>query len=65
MVKLTFGPDAADLLAVRAARDAVIDTNRPPASTAVQVAALFAPAYLLEVEAWALTATGPTPTDCG
>ena len=65
VVKLTFGPDAADLLAVRAARDAVIDTNRPPASTAVQVAALFAPAYLLEVEAWALTATGPTPTDCG
>ena len=56
---------AADLLAARAARDAVIDTNRPPASTAVQVAALFAPAYLLEVEAWALTATGPTPTDCG
>jgi enamine deaminase RidA (YjgF/YER057c/UK114 family) len=27
---------------------------RPPASTAVQVAALFAPGYLLEVEAWAL-----------
>jgi hypothetical protein len=29
----------------------VIDTARPPASTAVQVAALFAPGYLLEVEA--------------
>ena len=26
----------------------------PPASTAVQVTALFAPGYLLEVEAWAL-----------
>ena len=35
-------------------RDAVIDTARPPASTAVQVAALFAPGYLVEVEAWAL-----------
>jgi enamine deaminase RidA (YjgF/YER057c/UK114 family) len=41
------------LPALRAARDAVIDTARPPASTAVQVAALFAPGYLLEVEAWA------------
>ena len=40
--------------AVRAARDAVIDTARPPASTAVQVAALFAPGYLIEAEAWAL-----------
>ncbi len=36
------------------ARDAVIDTARPPASTAVQVAALFAPGYRLEAEAWAL-----------
>ena len=32
----------------------VVDTTRPPASTAVQVAALFAPSYLLEAEAWAL-----------
>jgi enamine deaminase RidA (YjgF/YER057c/UK114 family) len=55
IVKLTFFVlDVADLAAVRAARDAVIDTSRPPASTAVQVAALFAPGYLLEVEAWAL-----------
>ena len=46
--------DVAYLPAVRAARDAVIDISRPPASTAVQVAALFAPGYLLEVEAWAL-----------
>jgi enamine deaminase RidA (YjgF/YER057c/UK114 family) len=44
----------ADLPAVRTARDAVIDTARLPASTAVQVAALFAPGYLLEAEAWAL-----------
>ena len=55
VVKLTFFVlDVADLPAVRAARDAVINTARPPASTAVQVAALFAPGYLLEVEAWAL-----------
>jgi enamine deaminase RidA (YjgF/YER057c/UK114 family) len=55
VVKLTFFVlDVADLPAVRAARDAVIDTARPPASTAVQVAALFAPGYLLEAEAWAL-----------
>jgi enamine deaminase RidA (YjgF/YER057c/UK114 family) len=55
VVKLTFFVlDVADLPAVREARDAVVDTDRPPASTAVQVAALFAPGYLLEVEAWAL-----------
>ena len=55
VVKLTlFVLDVADLPAVREARDAVIDTARPPASSAVQVAALFAPGYLLEVEAWAL-----------
>jgi enamine deaminase RidA (YjgF/YER057c/UK114 family) len=55
VVKLTFFVlDVADLPAVRDARDAVIDTSQPPASTAVQVAALFAPGYLLEVEAWAL-----------
>jgi enamine deaminase RidA (YjgF/YER057c/UK114 family) len=46
--------DVADLPAIRAARDEVIDTTRPPASTAVQVAALFAPGYLVEIEAWAL-----------
>src|SRR5580692_1551648 len=46
--------DVAHLPAVRAARDAVIDTTRPPASTAVQVAALFAPGYLIEADAWAL-----------
>jgi len=55
VVKLAFFVlDVADLPALRAARDAVIDTARPPASTAVQVAALFAPGYLIEVEAWAL-----------
>jgi enamine deaminase RidA (YjgF/YER057c/UK114 family) len=55
VVKLTlFVLDVADLPALRAARDAVIDTARPPASTAVQVAALVAPGCLLEVEALAL-----------
>ncbi len=55
VVKLGFFVlDVAYLPAVRAARDAVIDTTRPPASTAVQVAALFAPGYLIEAEAWAL-----------
>jgi enamine deaminase RidA (YjgF/YER057c/UK114 family) len=54
-VKLTFFVlDVTALPAVRAARDAVIDTARPPASMALQVAALVAPGYLLEVEAWAL-----------
>ena len=55
VVKLTlFVLDVADLPTVREARDAVIDTARPPASSAVQVSALFAPGYLLEVEALAL-----------
>jgi enamine deaminase RidA (YjgF/YER057c/UK114 family) len=55
VVKLGFFVlDVADLPAVRVARDAVIDTSRPPASTAVQVVALFAPGYLIEAEAWAL-----------
>ena len=55
VVKLgLFVLDVAYLPAVRAARDAVIDTTSPPASIAVQVAALFAPGYLIEVEAWAL-----------
>lgn len=55
VVKLGFFVlDMAYLPALRAARDAVIDTAKPPASTLVQVAGLFAPGYLLEVEAWAL-----------
>lgn len=55
VVKLTwFVLDLADLPALREARDAVVDVARPPASTAVQVAGLFAPGYRFEVEAWAL-----------
>ncbi|MFI0423721.1 RidA family protein [Spongiactinospora sp. 9N601] len=37
-------------------RGAYVDTERPPAGTAVQVAALFRPELLLEVEAPALVA---------
>jgi enamine deaminase RidA (YjgF/YER057c/UK114 family) len=55
VVKLTFYvTDIAILPAVRVARDAHIDTERPPASTAFQVAALFRPDLLLEVEAFAV-----------
>ncbi|MDT3441670.1 MULTISPECIES: RidA family protein [unclassified Pseudofrankia] len=58
VVKLTFFVvDVAHLPAVRAARDAVVDTARPPASTAVQVAALFRPELLLEIEAFAVVAS--------
>ncbi|MPY59248.1 RidA family protein [Streptomyces spongiae] len=55
VAKLTFYvTDVAVLPEVRVARDAHIDTARPPASTAVQVAALFRPELLLEVEALAI-----------
>ena len=59
VVKLTFYvTDVGHLPAIRAARDRYIDTERPPASTAVQVAALFRPELLLEVEAFALLPAG-------
>ena len=48
----------AHLPAVRAVRDQFIDTDRPPASTAVQVVALARPEFLLEVEAFALARDG-------
>ncbi|MEE1753907.1 RidA family protein [Streptomyces sp. SP18CS02] len=55
VVKLTyFVTDVAHLPAVRAARDEVVDTARPPASSAVQVAALFRPELLVEIEAFAV-----------
>jgi enamine deaminase RidA (YjgF/YER057c/UK114 family) len=40
---------------VRAARDAVIDTTRPPAATSLEVRALAQPGTLVEIEALALT----------
>ncbi|WP_406299533.1 RidA family protein [Embleya sp. NBC_00888] len=55
VIKLTyFVTDIGHLPAVRAARDEFIDMARPPASSAVQVGALFLPELLLEVEAFAL-----------
>ncbi|UED87644.1 RidA family protein [Streptomyces profundus] len=55
VVKLTYYvTDIRFLPAVRAARDAQVDVERPPASTAVQVSALFDPRLLLEVEAFAV-----------
>jgi enamine deaminase RidA (YjgF/YER057c/UK114 family) len=55
VIKLTcYLTDMAHLPAVRTARDELIDTAHPPASTAVQVVALARPEFLLEVEAFAL-----------
>lgn len=52
VVKLTlFLTDMAHLPQLRAVRDEFIDPARPPASSAVQVAALVRPELLVEVEA--------------
>ena len=59
VVKLSyFVTDVVHLPAIRMARDQYVDVDNPPASTAVQVAALFRPELVLEVEAWALLAAG-------
>jgi enamine deaminase RidA (YjgF/YER057c/UK114 family) len=55
VVKFTyFLTDMSILPVVRQVRDQHVDTQRPPASTAVQVAGLFRPEFLLEVEALAV-----------
>jgi len=60
VIKLTYYlTDIAHVPAVLAARDEFIDTTRPPASTVVQVVALYRPDLLLEVDALALTAAAP------
>lgn len=46
--------DTAHLPQYREVRDHYIDLQNPPASTAVQVAALFRPEFLIEVEAVAV-----------
>jgi enamine deaminase RidA (YjgF/YER057c/UK114 family) len=46
--------DTAHLPQYREVRDRYIDVQNPPASTAVQVAALFRPEFLIEVEAVAV-----------
>jgi enamine deaminase RidA (YjgF/YER057c/UK114 family) len=50
-----FVTDISILPVIRHVRDRHIDTEHPPASTAVQVGALFQPGYLLEIEALAVT----------
>lgn len=55
VIKLTyFVTDVAHMPAIRAVRDELLGTERLPASTAVQVAALVSPEFLLEIEALAL-----------
>lgn len=55
VVKLTFFMiDMADFPAIRKVRDQFVNTAQPPASTAVQVAALAAEPFLLEIEAIAV-----------
>ncbi|GAA1010334.1 endoribonuclease L-PSP [Streptomyces sp. F-3] len=55
VVKLTyFVTDMAHLPAIRAARAAHIPDDRLPASSAVQVAALVRPEFLMEIEALAV-----------
>jgi enamine deaminase RidA (YjgF/YER057c/UK114 family) len=57
VVKLgVFTTDISILPVVREIRDRYVDTGHPPASTAVQVVALFRPGYLIEVEALAVVA---------
>jgi enamine deaminase RidA (YjgF/YER057c/UK114 family) len=52
VVKLTFYVvDLEGLLAIRAIRDELVDTARPPTSSLVQVAGLFRSDLLLEIEA--------------
>lgn len=52
VVKFTyFVTDISELEAVRAVRDEFVDPARLPASTLVQVAALFSPDVMIEVEA--------------
>ncbi|MEE1783592.1 RidA family protein [Streptomyces sp. SP17BM10] len=55
VVKFTiFVTDIGYLPAIREARDEHVNTANPPASSAVQVAALFMPEVLIEIEAFAL-----------
>ena len=43
--------DVSNLADYRDVRDRHIDVNHPPTSTVVQVAALFRPEFLIEIEA--------------
>ncbi|MES5818914.1 RidA family protein [Streptomyces sp. RG80] len=58
VVKLTyFVTDMAHLPAIRAARVEHIPDDRLPAASAVQVAALVRPEFLMEIEAFAIVGT--------
>jgi enamine deaminase RidA (YjgF/YER057c/UK114 family) len=57
VVKLTiFVVDTTELGTVRSVRDEFVNTSSPPTSSLVQVAGLFRPDVLIEVEAVAATA---------
>ncbi|MFJ8148086.1 RidA family protein [Streptomyces sp. NPDC096094] len=57
VVKLTFFvTDMAHMSAIRAARAEHIPDDRLPAASAVQVAALVRPGFLMEIEAFAVVA---------
>lgn len=59
VVKLTyFVTDIAHVPQILAVRDEFIDTARPPASTVVQVVALYRPDLLMEVDGLALLSAG-------
>jgi enamine deaminase RidA (YjgF/YER057c/UK114 family) len=52
VVKLTiYVVDVSELQTIRAVRDEFVDTGSPPTSSLVQVAGLFRPDVLIEVEA--------------
>ena len=57
VVKLEyFLRDVGEITSVRAIRDDYVDTERPPASTLVEVSGLFRPDVLIEIQAVAITA---------
>jgi enamine deaminase RidA (YjgF/YER057c/UK114 family) len=64
VVKLTiYAVDVSELATIRVVRDEFVDTDRPPTSSLVQVAALVQPDWLIEVEAVAwLPAADAAPT---
>ncbi|MGW5049826.1 RidA family protein [Actinokineospora sp. NPDC004072] len=50
--------DISHVPVILAVRDEFIDTDRPPASTVVQVVALYRPDLLMEIDAMAIVAEG-------
>ena len=54
-----FVTDISAMPAIREARDRYVDRANPPASTAIQVVALFRPGYVVEIEAVAVIADRP------